>query len=143
MSKDEWMGDFFDKDELPFQTHSRTSRAGARRVPPPRATNQERWVYETLQQSPLADWQLWRLAEERVDLFDQISSMRRARVGLVWVNRKTGPTAYHPVEDSGVANINPDSGVESAIWQIKPFYRGMPYEKWVESYKALAREARE
>ena len=129
--------------ELPFQSHSKTSQGGAGRPPKARIQAQEKWVYEHLQTyTPrgLADWQLWRFARRHPQLFEQLSSMRRARIGLVWVNRKIGTTPYHPVEDSGEEILDPQSGVLCAIWRIKPLYRGLPYEKWVETYKALARE---
>lgn len=125
----------------PHQTHSATSVAGAARLSPARANAQERWVYEALRSKPRADWELWRMASFRPDLFDQISSMRRARIGLVWVNRVKGPTPYHPVEDSGSWNVNPESNVESTIWQIKPIYLNLTYDYWMQSYKKLIKQA--
>jgi hypothetical protein len=132
-----------DQFDLPFQRHSKTSRGGARRPSRARVTAQEQWVYETLQQISLADFQTWeRVQRERPQLFDKLSSVQRARVGLVWVNRQRGVTPYHPVEDSGQVILNPRTGVECAIWQMKLMYRTMPYETWVERYKALAHERR-
>lgn len=132
-------------DDLPFQTHSDSSHAGARRPSSPRATAQEKWVYETLQQyTPtkhfgLADFQMWRLVEGS-ELFEQLSSVRRARIGLLWVSRSIGATPYHPVEDSGKRVIDRTTDVACVVWHIKPLYRGMPYETWVARYKALARQ---
>lgn len=126
---------------LPHQSHSSTSRAGARRVSHVRATAQEKWVYETLQRGALADWQAWELASSG-SLFDQLSSMRRARIGLVWVSRRIGATPYHPVYDTGLTISDPISNVEAAIWAIKDTYRTMPYETWVQRYKRLAKETR-
>jgi hypothetical protein len=129
-----------DQFDLPFQSHSRTSRGGARRPTRARVTAQERWVYETLQRTSLADWQLWQRAPS--SLFDKITSLQRARVGLVWVNKYIGPTPYHPIEDSGRVIVNPQTTVECTIWWMKPLYRAMPYEDWVERYKTLAHERR-
>jgi hypothetical protein len=87
----------------------------------------------------LADWQLWRVAEP-TGIFDQLSSMRRARVGLVWVSRSIGATPYHPVEESGAEIADPETGVLCAIWWFKPYFRKVPYETWIEKYKPLAHE---
>lgn len=135
------MEDLFD---LPAQTHSKSSRDGAKHPSKVRVTAQEKWVYETLQQHTepglgLSDWQLWRLAKPTL-LFDQLSSMRRARIGLVWRSRKIGATPYHPVEDSDLKNYNRETDVLCAIWRMKQAFLEMPYERWVEQYKALARE---
>ena len=134
--------DLFDT-ELPFQTHSRTSRAGARKPKRARIVAQEGWVYETIRASDtgLTDWQLWKLAEP-TGLFDKLSSLHRARIGLVWVSRSRGATPYHPIANSGTERVDPESGVTCAVWSTKPLYRKMAYPRWVELYKALAHEER-
>jgi hypothetical protein len=133
--------DLFGDGELPFQRHSRSSRRGAKRPRAPRVTAQERWVYETMQsrESGYADFQLWSLIEHAT-LFDKLSSLRRARIGLLWVNGQRGPTPYHPIEDSGDEVLNSETGVLCTVWRMKPLYRKMPYEQWVATYKALAHE---
>jgi hypothetical protein len=132
--------DLFSHRPLPFQSHSKPSRSGAKRPRAKRVLAQEKWTYETLQSvSGLSDWQLWKLAEP-TGLFDKLSSMRRARIGLVWVSRSIGATPYHPVEDSGLEITDPASGVACAIWQMKQLYRSVSYEQWLERYKTLAHE---
>jgi hypothetical protein len=133
--------DLFGDGELPFQSHSRSSRRGARKPRAPRVMAQEKWVYETVQsrEPGYADFQLWSLIEHSA-LFDKLSSLHRARIGLVWVNRKIGATPYHPIEDSGAEVLNPETGVLCAVWRMKPLYRKMPYEQWVATYKELAHE---
>jgi hypothetical protein len=127
-------------NQLPFQSHSKGSRAGARRPRPLRVLAQERWVYETLRPVyGMTDWQLWKIAKP-IGLFDKLSSMHRARIGLVWVSRSVGATPYHPIENSGAEIIDPESGVPCTVWRIKPLYRAMPYEQWLERYKRLAHE---
>lgn len=126
-------------DLPPFQTHSSTSLGGAGRPGKLKLIAQEKWVYETLQRTSLADYQLWEFARH-FPFFDQLSSLRRARIGLLWVSRSVGATPYHPVEDSSRTVINPESDVPCVIWQIKPIYRGMPYDRWLETYKPLARQ---
>jgi hypothetical protein len=56
------------------------------------------------------------------------------------VSRSVGATPYHPVENSGGVITDPASGVPCTIWRIKPLYRGMSYEQWLERYKLLAHE---
>lgn len=103
-----------------------------------RVLKQEKWVYETLRRGGKADWQLWETAQIG-KLFDKISSLRRARIGLMWRSRAIGATPWHPVEDSKQKNRDPNSNKRTVIWQLKPKYRAMPYEDWAHSYRALAR----
>jgi hypothetical protein len=102
---------------------------------------QEKWVYETVQsrEPGYADFQLWSLIEHAT-LFDKLSSVRRARVGLVWVNRQRGATPYHPIEKSGDEVLNPKTGVLCTMWRMKVLYRTMPYEQWVAECKERAHE---
>jgi hypothetical protein len=128
--------------DVPSQSHSSTSVEAAEHLDPRRARSQEQWVYETLRCGGKSDWELWDLIVEQ-DLtphpFDQLSSMHRARVGLVWVSRSIEATIWHPVEDSGLRNVNPVSGKETKIWHFKERYREMSYAEWVRDYRTLAR----
>lgn len=121
----------------PSQSHSDTSVNAALSLPRRRVIAQERWVYITLQHGAKADWQSWELAPPAV--FDKLSSLRRARIGLYWRSRKLGATPWHPVEDSGRRITCPDSGKPTVIWQLKQRYRGMSYEDWSTQYRNLAR----
>jgi hypothetical protein len=87
----------------------------------------------------MADWELWDKARFIGNVFDQKSSEHRARIGLVWVNKWLGPTPWHPVEDSGMEIVCPDSGKPTTIWRIKEQYRDMVYEEWAKAYRNLAR----
>jgi hypothetical protein len=99
---------------------------------------QEKWVYETLRRGGAADWQLWEKVQSGT-LFDKLSSLRRARIGLMWRSRVLGATPWHPVEDSGQRNKDPNSNKRTVIWQLKQKYHAMPYEAWAHRYRALAR----
>jgi len=131
--------------ELPSQRHRATSRAGARRPRPVRVTAQERWVYETIQRytkaaryGGLTDAEMWNLAPR--NLYDQVSSMKRARIMLVHTSKQMGTSPYHPIEASGQTRLNRASGCENIIWHMKPRYLQMPYQTWVAQYKQLAHE---
>ena len=121
----------------PAQTHSDTSVEAAEKVSKRRLLGQERWVYETLRRRPMADWQLWDLAEKLPALFEQATSLHRARIRLKWVNRKTGATPWHPVEDSGT-RIKGKYTRPTAVWRIKEAYADMPYEEWAKNFRAMA-----
>jgi hypothetical protein len=122
----------------PAQTHSATSIASSRAMSQSRVQSQERWVYETLRRSAtgLSDWQLW---EKAPIIFDKLSSLHRARIGLLWRSRAIGATPWHPVEDSGFRNRDPDSGKQTVVWRIKPRYYAMTYNEWALDYRALAK----
>lgn len=126
--------------EPPSQSHSDTSIAAAAALPRHRAQGQERWVYERLRRVPsgLADWQLWDLVQP-FGIFDQKSSLHRARVGLVWVSRKVGATPWHPVMDSGRRITDPVTARKTTVWQLKAKYLPMPYPQWAQFYRRLAR----
>lgn len=133
-------------DDPPSQTHSDTSVESARALKRERIFNQERIVYETLRQDGLSDWQLWRIIRSHLllrDKFDQISSMRRARIGLLWRSRKLGATPWHPVEDSGRRNVDPQSNKRTVIWKLKKEYIKMTYVDWRRDYRNLARAINE
>lgn len=123
----------------PAQSHSDTSVEAARALRAARLRSQERRLYDWLQQyrSGLADWQLWNLARITT-MFDQLSSCRRARVGLVWRSRREGATVHHPVEDSGRRIADPNSDKQTVVWQIKPRFRGMTYDQWYNNHRFLA-----
>jgi hypothetical protein len=129
--------------EPPSQSHSETSVGSAGRVSRRRVREQERWVYETLRRyypKGLADWELWALVQiERPGLFDQLSSVHRARVGLKWRSRKQGATVWHPVGDSDQKTVNPESGEPQTVRLFKERYLQVPYDEWVEKFRALAK----
>lgn len=124
----------------PSQTHSDTSINASRAMSRRRVLGQERWVYETLRREPpgKADWELWDMAQ-LIGLFDKLSSLRRARIGLLWPSRVMGATPWHPVEDSGRRNTDPSSNKKTIIWRIKSRYLNMPYAQWAQSYRNLAK----
>jgi hypothetical protein len=122
----------------PSQTHSDTSVGSARSLSRKRVLSQERWVYETLQRLGKADWELWEMVK-LIGIFDKISSLRRARIGLLWPNRRLGATPWHPVEDSGKRNKDPFSNKSTVIWKIKDRYKDMSYEQWAREYRNLAK----
>jgi hypothetical protein len=127
-------------DDVPSQSHSATSVESAKSMSRRRVLGQEQWVYETLRKSAgKADWQLWNMAQHLPGLFDKLSSMHRARIGLVWPSRVLGATPWHPVEDSGRRIVCPDSGKQTVVWRIKARYRTMPYDEWAHAYRNLAR----
>ena len=123
----------------PSQSHSATSVASARALSPTRVKSQEKWVYETLRRHPsgLADWQLWGRAPGT--LFDKLSSMHRARIGLVWRSRVLGATPWHPVEDSGRRCVDPTSNKQTVVWRLKDKFLGVPYDDWARVYRDLAK----
>ena len=125
----------------PSQSHSKTSVDSAKSMSRKRVLDQEKWIYEVLRRSPrgMADWELWDKAKIIGIVFDQKSSVHRARIGLMWVNRGSGATPWHPVENSEMTNICPDSGKSTAIWRIKEQYRDMVYEEWSKAYRNLAK----
>ena len=87
-----------------------------------------------------ADWQLWRRVQAyHPTLFDKLSSLHRARIGLLWRSRAIGATPWHPVEDSGRRNRDPVSGKQTVIWRLKDRYHGMTYDEWARDYRALAK----
>ena len=122
----------------PSQTHSQTSVWSGRSLSRTRVLRQEKWVYEALRRGGASDWQLWEMVQYG-KLFDKLSSLRRARIGLMWRSRALGATPWHPVEDSGQRNKDPNSNKRTVIWQLKQKYRAMPYEGWAHRYRALAR----
>jgi hypothetical protein len=128
--------------DVPSQSHSSTSVNSAKSVNERRARAQERWIYESLRRSSKADWELWNEVEENdLEFFsrNKHTSGCRARIGLRWVNRVTGETPWHPVEDSGRKIVNPETGEKCQVWQIKEKYRDMPYDKWSKEFRQLAR----
>jgi hypothetical protein len=127
-------------EEPPSQSHSDTSISSAQSLPRWRVRSQEKWVYETLRLSRhgLADWQSW-VKCQPFGLFDKLSSLRRARIGLVWVSRKIGATPWHPVEDSGQRIVDPNSGKPTTVWRLKSRYWQVPYDNWSAAYRNLAR----
>ena len=131
-------------NDPPSQTHSETSVESGRGLARKRLLGQERFVYETLKQerSGKSDWQLWEIVKYNIfytRVFDQISSLRRARIGLVWQSRTLGATPWHPVEDSGRSNKDPRSNKRTVIWQLKDRYRDMTYEDWTRDFRGLAK----
>ena len=122
----------------PAQTHSDTSLAAAGKVKKYRLLGQERWVYETLRRRPMADWQLWELAKNFPELFEQVTSLHRARIGLRWVNEQTGETPWHPVTDSG-RRIMGKYRCATTVWHVKKAYVDMPYDEWAQNFRALAK----
>jgi hypothetical protein len=76
---------------------------------------------------------------ERPGLFDQLSSVHRARVGLKWRSRKQGATVWHPVGDSDQKTVNPESGEPQTVRLFKERYLQVPYDEWVEKFRALAK----
>ena len=122
----------------PSQGHSETSVESSRSLSRKRLLSQERWTYEALQKGGRSDWQLWDMVKNTL-IFDQKSSLRRARVGLMWRNRTLGATPWHPVEDSGKTNKDPFSNKRTVIWQIKDQYKEMPYDEWFNDYRRLAK----
>jgi hypothetical protein len=122
----------------PSQSHSETSVESSRTLSRKRLVSQERRVYECLRIGGRADWELWELVRNG-GLFDKISSMRRARIGLLWRSRKLKATPWHPIEDSGQRNRDPMSNKRTVIWQFKNGYKDIPYEEWAREYRRLAR----
>ena len=125
----------------PAQTHSDTSVAASRALSRRRMLGQEKWVYETLRLAhPIgkADWELWELAEP-LSMFDKLSSLHRARIGLVWRSRVLGATPWHPVEDSGRRNHDPQSTRQTVIWRLKSRYLHMAYDHWLQNFRNLAK----
>ena len=125
----------------PAQTHSNTSVEAGRALSRRRLLGQERWVYEALRlahPTGKADWELWEIAQT-FSMFDKLSSLHRARIGLVWQSRVHGATPWHPVEDSGRSNHDPRSTRRTTIWQLKDRYSQMPYDVWAKTFRSLAK----
>lgn len=121
-------------NDLPAQTHSDTSMMSARMVSRLRSNAQERWVYEALRAEPKADFEMWALVQGYT-LFDKLSSLHRARLGLIWLSRARGATPYHPVEKSGQRHFDHSSNRMCMVWQLKPWARVLTYELWAENFK--------
>lgn len=132
-------------NDPPSQDHSDTSVAAGESISKYRLRGQEKWIYEKLKQAEVADppgmsdWQLWEATALFPGLFDKLSSEHRARIGLVWVNRKIGATIWHPVAKSGAENKDPQSGKSTTIWRLKEAYRDMSYDDWALNFRNLAR----
>jgi hypothetical protein len=122
----------------PAQRHRQTSIDAAGTIPPRRVREQERWVYNALRATPMADWELW--ANRPPHLFDKLSSLHRARIGLLWRSRAAGASPYHPVEATDARRTSPESGKQCVVWQLKLFFRALSYEEWEHKYRKLARE---
>lgn len=122
----------------PSQSHSDTSVGSARELSRKRLLAQERWVYEALQRANKADWELFEMVRH-LGIFDQISSLRRARIGLLWRSRALGATPWHPVEDSGQRNKSLYFNRPTVIWRLKERYRDTSYDKWVKEFRNLAK----
>ena len=85
----------------------------------------------------MADWELWDKAPGT--RFDKLSSLHRARIGLLWRSRVLGATPWHPVEDSGRRNRDPVSGRQTVVWRIKDRYILTHYDDWARVYRNLAK----
>ena len=74
-----------------------------------------------------------------MSIFDKLSSLHRARIGLLWRSRALGATPWHPVEDSGRRKVDPTSNRQTVIWRIKPRYQNLTYDDWARVYRDLAK----